>query len=796
MKNFCYFCKFFNGVYPFEIGRFGWSVYLFLCRRIFENLIMKGKYKYIYVILFMMMSISIFAQYSISGDIRNKDNNVLQNVSVLLYSSDSLVTGTISDKKGKFELKNLPASDYYIQYLSLGYKQQESAIHLTGNVYKNIVLQEDTIALNQVVVEGNRSDLVKMEAGSTTFYLSERIKNNSRNVYEALREIPALMVDVSNKKIYMNNGSSPLILINGVPRSNFYEMLDPKNIEAVEVIDNPSARYRGDEGNITVLNLKVKRTKDIHQYAELFNKQYVNLKFAFLSGAYGVEKEKFSFKFDIQDFYTNRKGKITEWNQTDNLKRDYSGKTDNKANSFYTGINGDWVISDKDYLSYGAAFCTNPSDYSENRNGFATEEGNKQPLNVLAESENTYLFGNYNVFYRHTFENKSLLDATLAYGHHNQGPDGWRREESPLYSYYNEIDMRAKKQYMRAELNYDFKIPDKLALNFGSKTYYQDISINDTEGKFPYKETREYVYGDIKNINNSKFSYMFSLGLDMVFRNSNKVHENYINVLPSISLSYRFRENDALRLSANRTRVSPSIGQMNPRITTTDSLNIQVGNPYLKPIISNRARLSYTLNAKKLYFEPYVQYTYTQDNVILVGEVDGNIYRSTYENGENSQFLQTGLTANLSLGQYGNISVTPYFQKTVMDNMSYSGNSWGISTFLFLTYKKVTFDMMMFYTQYRYERTTRSSSTPMLEATLTWNLPKGWALILGLRDNGKRSKIWSQDGAYSSYSCAYYKYESWVPMIGFSYTFRNTKKKRNTQYRSGSDIDNFTIGVH
>ena len=29
MKNFCYFCKFFNGVYPFEIGRFGWSVYLF-----------------------------------------------------------------------------------------------------------------------------------------------------------------------------------------------------------------------------------------------------------------------------------------------------------------------------------------------------------------------------------------------------------------------------------------------------------------------------------------------------------------------------------------------------------------------------------------------------------------------------------------------------------------------------------------------------------------------------------------------------------------------------------------------
>ncbi|MDY3070146.1 MAG: TonB-dependent receptor [Parabacteroides sp.] len=752
--------------------------------------------KRIYIIPLVLLPFSAYSQYSISGNIHDKNNETLQNVSVLLFSNDSLVTGTISDKKGKFELKDLPASDYHIQYLSLGYKKEEEAFHLSDNVYKRIILQEDTIALNQVVVDADRSDLVKMEAGSTTFYLSERIKSSSKNVYEALREIPALNVDVSNRKIYMNNGSSPLILINGIQRNDFYEMLDPKNIEAVEVIDNPSAKYRGGEGNITVLNLRVKRTRDVHQYANLFNKQYVNLKFALLSGAYGIETEKFSFKFDVQDFYTNRKGEIKEWNKTDNLKRDYSGKTNNKGNSFYTGISGDWVISDRDYLSYGAAFCTNPSDYSENREGFAIEKGNSQPLSVLAKSEKAYQFGNYNVFYRHTFENKSFLDATLAYGHHNQGPDGWRREESPLYSYYNEIDMRAKKHYMRAELNYDFKIPDKLAFNFGSKTYYQDISIKDTEGKFPYKETREYIYGDIKNINNSKFSYMFSLGLDMVFRNSNSIHENYINILPSFSLSYRFRENDALRLNANRTRVSPGINQMNPRITTTDSLNILVGNPYLKPVISNSARLSYSLNAKKLYFEPYIQYTYTQDNVILVGKLDGNIYRSTYENGENSQFLQTGVTANLPLGKLGSISVTPYFQKTTIDEMSYDGKSWGISTFMFLTYKKVSFDMMMFYTQYQYERASRSSSTPMLEATLTWNLPKGWALIFGLRDNAKKSKTWFKDGGYSSYSRAYYKYESWAPIVGFSYTFRNTKKKRNTQYRSGSDIDGFSIGVH
>ncbi len=754
------------------------------------------KNKNIFIVSLFLLPISAYSQYSISGNIRDKNNETLQNVSVLLFSNDSLVTGTISDKKGKFELKDLPASDYHIQYLSLGYKKEEETFHLSDNVYKRIILQEDTIALNQVVVDADRSDLVKMEAGSTTFYLSERIKNNSKNVYEALTEIPTLTIDLANRKIQMKDGSSPLIMVNGILRGNVYEMLDPKNIEAVEVIDNPSARYRGEEGSLTILNLKVKRTKDIHQYASLFNKQYVNMKFGVYQASYGLEKERFSFYFNAQDWFMNKKLDVANWSKTDNLLRDYSGISKSKMNQLWINFNGDWVISDNDYLSYGAVFCSNPSDDSRRNTGYVINNDLKQPLEMSSASENTYRFGNYNVFYRHTFENKSLLDATLAYGHHNQGPDGWRREVSPLYSYYNEINMRAKKHYMRAELNYDFKIPDKLAFNFGSKTYYQDISIKDTEGKFPYKETREYIYGDIKNINNSKFSYMFSLGLDMVFRNANNVHKNYITVLPSISLAYRFREKDALRLSANRTRVSPDIGQMNPRITTTDSLNIQVGNPYLKPIVTNTARLFYTLNVKNLYLEPYFQYAYTQDAIVQQGKLDGDIYKSTYVNDEKSQSVQLGLSTNWSLGQYGNISVSPYFQKTIIDNMSYSGKTWGINANMFLMYKKVSFNMMMWYTQYGYGRTTRFSGSPMVEAVLNWNLPKGWAVNVGVRDNAKESKTWLRDGAYSSYSYSYSKYESWIPTIGFSYTFRNTKKKRNTQYRSGSDIDGFGIGVH
>ena len=288
---------------------------------------------------------------------------------------------------------------------------------------------------------------------------------------------------------------------------------------------------------------------------------------------------------------------------------------------------------------------------------------------------------------------------------------------------------------------------------------------------------------------------MFSLGLDMVFRNSNHVHNNYITVLPSLSLAYRFRDKDALRLNVNRTRVSPSLGQMNPRITTTDSLNVSMGNPYLKPVISNSGRFSYTLNAKKVYFEPYVRYTYTQNNIMSVGELEGDVYKSTYINGDHSQFLETGITTSVELGKLGRITLTPYFQKTMIEDMSYDGKSWGASMNMYLMYKKLSFNMNSYYTRYQYSRTTRSTNSLVFNAFLTWMLPKGWSLNFGLQNSSPEKKTWQIDGLYRSFTRTYSKYESWTPMIGFSYYFRSTQKQRYKNYRSGSDIESFSIGV-
>ena len=120
--------------------------------------------------------------------------------------------------------------------------------------------------------------------------------------------------------------------------------------------------------------------------------------------------------------------------------------------------------------------------------------------------------------------------------------------------------------------------------------------------------------------------------MDMMFTKADGVKNHYIDVLPAVALTYNFSQVHALTLSYKRLRFSPSLSMLNPRNMSTDSLYIQQGNPFLRPSYQDRVRLSYRLNYKKLYLEPYVNYTYSSKLISAIGSVTDNIYTNTYKN--------------------------------------------------------------------------------------------------------------------------------------------------------------------
>jgi hypothetical protein len=79
------------------------------------------------------------------------------------------------------------------------------------------------------------------------------------------------------------------------------------------------------------------------------------------------------------------------------------------------------------------------------------------------------------------------------------------------------------------------------------------------------------------------------------------VARSFVNLTPQANFTYNFTRTKSLRMFYNGRTGQPSTNQLQPIVTTTDSVNFQVGNPNLRPQFTNSLRLLYTS------FDPFTQ---------------------------------------------------------------------------------------------------------------------------------------------------------------------------------------------
>lgn len=765
-----------------------------------ERTLKQNKISFLLAISLCMLNISLaVAQYRVSGRLVDEQERPLQGATILLTRGDSLAAGGMSDAKGAFNIEGLPGERYRIRFSLIGFKTEERMLDVKADQKLGaICLAEEVYALDGVTVTGDKRDLIDMRASGSTFRISDRLKNEAHNVYQALREIPLLNVNETERKISMADGSAPVILVNGVRRSGAEASIDPKQIESVEVIENPSARYLSEEEVTSVLNIRIKRSAELSQSVNVYGNQTLNASYGVYGGYYQLEKSNLSFYLNGQFFYFHHDdSELANMTSTESLLRASKGRQRYNANSLYLNAGGDWIASSKNYLSYSLTLVNNPANTRMDGNGTQERISNSTPFSYAGYTDNKYFTGNYALFYRRTYASDQHLELTGRASHYNTSPSGWREEESDWNSYRNVIDMDNRRMIYSVESNYDFTWPGKMAFDVGLNAYYQQAKIKESPQPFDYKEGREYLYASLRGLGKGKFSYTFSLGLDIVERSAAGERKNYVSLLPSLTLAYKPHTGGSLRLSLSRQRTSPSLSALNPLNTSTDSLYVTMGNPYLSPELSNRAVLSYSWNKSPIYLQPSVSYTYVQDRILPSGQLDGDVYRRSYLNMSHAHIWRASLTARVNLGEYGNINITPFFSKQDFPGMAFSGNAWGANGNLYLSYKKVYLNGMFNYTSYRYTQISRTRSAPMTELSIGWELPKGWSVSVSVRDNMHYSRSWTVDGDYTAYSETDFKDRHWTPMIGLSYYFRNKVqlKYRNKKKLYNNESDSFKLEV-
>ena len=742
-------------------------------------------------IILSLLFIPLQAQYRIAGKVTDDNKEPIPGASVVFIQNDSLRGMTLTDKNGKWTVEDFSKGEYQMTISLLGYTPIVHNVYVTKDLNMDFILSEEmTGELNEVTIIANRANLVKNTPKGSTFYLSSNAQN-AMNIYGALSEIPMLSVNEMDHTISTAFGGQVMILINGVPRSNALESVDPKDVLSVEVMDTPSARYLS-EGFTQVVNIKTRRKVQKYQLLNISTEHNPSLYYGVANGGYELGNDKYSFYVNGKMFYFNN----NHYDQTDEQRTSSIYKIQNvRGTSDYYSYNvtlgGDWVINNKSYLSYNAALRGIPTEGIEEGNGILENDALTTDYHIHNYTKSSSWVNVYNLFHRYTFSKNTTLENALNFTYNWNDDRDEQNEEGTSYLYQNLN--RNKTDIYKGNYTAVFgKSFGKSALEIGNQLQYERMDLEQPSSVIPNNFThsrwKEYLYADY-TYNGNPFSFSTSLGWDLTFNEVEGKKKNYSRLKYSVSMDVNLGKNGGAKLFSRGYTVDPSSAYLNPYDTSADSLLIVRGNPSLTPYYYKEVGLTFSYSLGNLYIWPQLIYSHCSDMITAMGYyTDENIFVSTYGNTENEELLSARAYLRYTFGKWGEISYTGSYNR----NFYYTGvKEWFSHRINWnFRYKKVSLNGHVDTLSPSYTAIKKSEGSIESQTTLNWNVSRQLSLRASIRyfvEGPKTSESWIRQKDYYSYSHRDFDERHNMVMFGLSYRWQNKVKARKAKKLNVND---------
>ena len=219
---------------------------------------------------------NLYAQHStINGQIKDASGNSLAGSGILLYRfRDSvLIKTSITDSGGNYEINQVKADKYFITASFTGYKKISSpAFTLAENetiTAPVIILRMAGKKLQEVTVTATyQKPIIEITADKTVFNVESSINATGGNAFELLQKSPGVITDKDDNiilkgkngvRIYTDGRSTEM---EPASVAAYLKSINSIDIEAIEIISNPSAKYDA-SGNAGIINIKLKKNKNL-----------------------------------------------------------------------------------------------------------------------------------------------------------------------------------------------------------------------------------------------------------------------------------------------------------------------------------------------------------------------------------------------------------------------------------------------------------------------------------------------------------------------------------------------------
>jgi outer membrane receptor protein involved in Fe transport len=694
--------------------------------------------KILSLLLFLLTSLVLFAQ----NPNQNNRNGMMQQVNGAFYGKildsitgkpieaasvqliqnkydtvskkrkDVIIGGMLTKANGDFNIENVPImGQYKIKVSAIGFKNFEKTVSLidvnafknrnrndnqdmlgmVGNLDKdlgNIKLLIDQKVLGNVVVTASKP-LIQLAIDRKIYNVDKDLTVAGGTAVDVMKNVPSVSVDIDGNVTLRN--SSPQIYVDGRPTTLTLDQIPADQIQSVEVITNPSAKFDASGGTAGILNIVLKKNRRAGYSGSLrsgidsrgkfnaggdINARQGKINF-FANANYGQRK---SISYGTTDRYTFLNPPFTNLHQND--------RTQNNGYFAFGRIGLDYFVDNRNTFTVSGVAVKGNFKSNTTSDIFVDtvfNSGNKSSYTNRI-SDNTRNFNNLgsSVSYLHNFpKNGHQITADLNYNKSKNDNTSFITNNVFAVSGGNQTSSYKQQQIgsgtnsqLTVQTDYSNPINDKTKLEIGARMSERNVDSKNDFGiirpdgtviiipplSSNYSYTDRVLAGYATYSSRIKENFGYQLGFRLESSDySGTVHTSVkngfnftdtaskysnsypISLFPSVFLSQKLNKNQELQLNYSRRINRPNFFQLFPFTDYSDSLNLSRGNPDLKPEFTNSIEVSY-------------QKTFPKNNSLLVSAYykhTNNLitrYQSREKNPitDSSVFVNTFINANSS----------------------------------------------------------------------------------------------------------------------------------------------------
>ena len=545
---------------------------------------------------------------------------------------------SFTDAEGKFAVEKVPAGDYVLKAILVGYDVLSFPVHIdaeeNGKDLGTLQMPRQSNRLQEVTVSSVKP-VYLMEGEKTLYNVSEDPSIQTGTAADALQNAPGVEVDIEGN-ITLRGVSSVEIWLNGKPShlteeslKEFIKQMPANTLERIEVITNPSARYsaKSDGGIINLVTTSnIKKNSfisfGVHGSTQPNIGPWVSYVWA---------NEKWSFNLHVGSWFSlwKNKSESTALRLTQEMDTANYGWANAYSDSYHLSCHlnfgGSCNIDSMNSISFWlGAYPGFGKNNSESQTWRMENMGNNVfelfDYNTLNSSKNRNAGGYYGIWYEHDFNSSGhKIEANFGGDFGFNKNLSWFDRDYVTQDYLDKNkDGLSKSNHFSFDAGVDYTIPyhknGEISIGLSgdfeksnSLTHYDTLvrEINryvtdslrlydatEREGDFDAYVTIEHKFGGF-TIKGGLRSQYIHYNLDIHNSPTDDVVKGYWSLYPSLHLSYRTKSMHNFKLSYTRRVRNPSANQLTTYRTYSEDA-FSMGNPDLLPTYTNSVEAGWT----------------------------------------------------------------------------------------------------------------------------------------------------------------------------------------------------------